>query len=146
MLEWQVTDNPQEEDIAVVFDGVFSFGRAQARAGNAKEIACFVRQNGVVIAGASGRTEFNRLFVSLLWVSEPLRHQGLAKRLLATLESHAIERGCTSAMIETLLEPAALLYRSQGYSVTAEVPECVGPFTRYIMLKRFNSGHAASSA
>lgn len=138
VLDWQVTDNPQAEDVAVISDGVFSFGRSQARGGNAQALACFVRQNDVIVAGASGRTEFNRLFISLLWVAEPLRHQGLAKKLLATLENHAVERGCTSAMIETLLEPAALLYKSQGYSIAAEIPECVGPFTRYIMLKQLN--------
>ena len=59
MLTWELTAIPEKADVARVDDGVFAHGRALAVGGNALPLACFVRELGELVAGGSGRTEFN---------------------------------------------------------------------------------------
>ena len=133
-LHWALEAAPDAADLAVVADGVTAHGRALARS-DARPIACFVRRQGRVVAGASGRTELQRLFVNYLWVDEPLRRQGLATTLLQRLEAAARERGCADATLETLSDEGAAWYGRRGWRVAALVPRHVGAFNRHILVK-----------
>ena len=134
-LTWTLDARVPEEDLKVIAEGVFSHGRAQARDGNAEPIACLVRDGLRVVAGGTGRTEYRRLFVSHLWVTEDLRRQGLARRILQALESEAVRRGCRDALIETLDDGVAAVYGRLGYRSVAVVTGYVGPFDRHILVK-----------
>lgn len=134
-LHWTLHREASADDLKVIADGVFSHGRAQAFDGQAEPIACLVRDGHRVVAGGSGRTEYGRLFVSALWVDEPLRGQGIGSRVLAELESEALRRGCRDALIETLDDRVAQLYARQGYQAVAVVAAYVGRFNRHIMIK-----------
>lgn len=134
-LTWTLTSAAHDDDLEVVANGVFSHGRAQARDGNAEPIACLVRDGARVVAGGTGRTEYRRLFVSHLWVAEDLRRRGIARRILLTLESEAVRRGCRDALIETLDDGVAALYGRWGYGTVSIVPAYVGPFNRHILVK-----------
>ena len=140
MQDWQVGRDLDPAVLRVVSDGVFQHGRALALAagGDAATLACIVREDGVVIAGASGRTEFARLFVEHLWVEAGRRGQGLGTQVLAALEAAAREAGCHDALIETLDARAARLYGRLGYVTLAVVPGYVGPFDRHILRKRLS--------
>lgn len=140
MVTWELTDSPDPDAAAAVAHGVLSHGRALAEGGRASDIACFVRDAGVVIAGATGRTEFGRLFVSYLWVTEARRGAGLGAQVLARLERGAVERGCASALIETLSDKVARLYEAQGYRAVACIRHYVGPFDRTVLLKSLADG------
>ena len=137
MLRWQVTDSPNPEDASA--EGVFSFGRSLAIGGEATPLACTLRENGLLVAGGVGRTEFARLFVSSLWVTQSRRGEGLGTEVLERMEAEARSRGCKDALVETLNDRVAELYARLGYRHVAVVDEYVGPFTRHIMLKTFNS-------
>jgi GNAT superfamily N-acetyltransferase len=134
-LAWTLGRDVSAADLEVVSNGVFAHGRAQAHDGNAEPISCLVRDADRVVAGGTGRTEYQRLFVSYLWVAEELRGKGIARRLLEALELEAAKRGCKDALIETLDDTVASLYRHLGYQSVAEVKGYVGRFNRHIMLK-----------
>ena len=134
MQSWRVVEHSNPEELAVISNGVFQHGRSLAVGGNARPVACLVSNEGEIIAGASGRTEFNRLFVSYLWITSALRGQGLGTQVLRRLEQEAQERGCADALIETLDEHTALFYQRLGYAVLSVVPY-VGPFRRHTLLK-----------
>ena len=138
-LTWTLDAQAPEDDLQVIAEGVFSHGRAQARDGNAEPLACLVRDGPRVVAGGTGRTEYRRLFVSHLWVAEDLRRQGLARRILQALESEAVHRGCSDALIETLDDGVAALYGRLGYRSVAVVSGYVGPFNRHILDKPLES-------
>ena len=146
MLAFELTLVPAAADMSIVSNGVLNHGRALAVDGKANPIACFVRNNGVVVAGAVGRTEYGRLFVNNLWVSEDHRSQGLGAGLLHHLECEANRLGCDSAMIETLNDRVAGLYSRCGYRTIATVNSYVGPFNRHIMLKVLSSARYHSAA
>ena len=59
--------------------------------------------------------------IKRMWVAEPARGLGIARRLLAALENDAVARGASTAHLETnkTLVEAIGLYRSAGY---VEVP------------------------
>lgn len=136
MRKWSIEHAPADEDLAVITAGVIEFGRAEAAGGNPKPIASFLREDNAIIAGATGRTEFERLFVSHLWVKEELRGTGLGTAALKSIEDAGCERGVRDSLIETLSDHNARLYRRCGYVEIASIPRYVGPFTKYVMLKK----------
>jgi diamine N-acetyltransferase len=142
-LRWSIGDALPRDDVQTVSARVLDYGRSLAADGNARLLACLVRDgSGAVVAGASGRTEHGRLFVNSLWVDEALRGTGIGTELLRRMEQAALSRGCHSAMLETLGERACALYRRVGYEPVAHVPGCVGPFDRVILLKPLERAEA----
>jgi GNAT superfamily N-acetyltransferase len=132
---WEITSSPSENDESVVSNGVFDHGRRLASDGKAQALACFLRVDGKVIAGGVGRTEYRRLFIMSVWVTESLRGQGIGSEIISRMEREAVARKCHDALIETLLEPNVRLYERLGYNSLARIPKYVGDFTRHIMLK-----------
>ena len=122
-------------DAARISDAVTAHGRAQVLDSNAEPIACGLYEDGRLIAGATGRTECQRLFVNYLWVDEHLRGQGLGSELLRQLEAQALRRGCLDALIETLSDRTADLYERLGYVCMAHVHDYIPGFTRHILIK-----------
>jgi len=135
MRTWAAGREFDEAELRIVADGVISHGRVLAADGHARPIACLLREGGAVVAGACGRTEYGRLFVQSLWVAPPLRRQGLGSEALARLEALAAAEGCRDAVIETLDDRVAALYRRVGYRAIAFIAGYVGPFNRHVLLK-----------
>jgi ribosomal protein S18 acetylase RimI-like enzyme len=133
-FEWSVEDSPTEADVQRIANGVLAHGRILSRS-DARPIACFIRAGGELLGGACGKTEFNRVFITYLWVEPSLRQQGLGSELLRRLEASAALRGCSDALIETLSDEVAGLYRRLGYAPLATIPNYVGVFTRHILRK-----------
>jgi len=141
MRTWRLVDEVSSADSSeaarLVSDGVVAHGRgvaALAGGGDATPLACFVHDDGALVAGLVGRTEFGRLFVHWLWVTAALRGQGLGSAVLARAEMEAQARGCADALIETLEAPTARLYERLGYRRVAVLPY-VGPFSRHTLIK-----------
>lgn len=102
-LHWTLQAEAPAEDLQVISEAVLSHVRAQAFDPDARPIACLVRDGDTLIAGGSGRTECQRLFVHYLWVAEEHRGEGLGSRILQELEAEATRRGCHDAIIGGLL-------------------------------------------
>ena len=134
-LEWHIGEQVPEEERDAIVEGVLSRGRAQAHDGNARPLACRVYEGSHLVAGGLGRTEYQRLFVTHLWVDEPLRGRGIGTRILLELEAEAARRGCQSSLIETLDDRVARHYQRLGYVPVAVITGYVGRFDRHIMLK-----------
>jgi GNAT superfamily N-acetyltransferase len=141
MREWLTGAQIADDQIQVIGAGVLHHGRAlsEAKGGLAGSIACVVMEHGLVIGGATGRTEFQRLFVSYLWVDVQSRGEGLGAEALHRIETLAVERGCVDALIETLDDDVAKWYARCGYRLIACLPEYCGPWGRHTLLKSFAS-------
>ena len=133
--QWATLEDVDPELVKAIENGVIEHGRRLASAGKAKPIVCVVRENDTLVAGASGRTEYTRLFINYLWVTEAIRSQGIGTELLNRIEAAARERDCTDALIETLDDRVASLYTRLGYQPIAVIPDYVGPFSRHILVK-----------
>ena len=58
--------------------------------------------------------------IKRLFIRQAYRGHGIAKRLLKTVENHAISQGCHTLFLDTriTLEPAVSLYRNAGFTIT----------------------------
>jgi ribosomal protein S18 acetylase RimI-like enzyme len=146
MREWTVVEHASESDLAALSEGVTTYGRSLALGGNARPIACLVHESQEIVAGGSGRTEFDRLFIAYLWVRDSLRSQGLGSEVLQKLENAARARGCSDALIETLNDRTANLYTRLGYESVARIPRYVGSFTKHVLVKTLDERRGENRA
>lgn len=132
---WRRDADLSQADLDAIREAVVIHGRQQAQGSDARDIACGLYEDGVLIAGAWGRTEFQRLYISYLWVAAERRGEGLGGELLRQVEAQALKRGCVDALIETLLDEAAAVFEHLGYACIAHLHDYVPGFTRHTLLK-----------
>ncbi len=130
--------DPCQHDVSILSPGVISHGRAEMGSGEPIKIGSFIREKGVVISGASGRIEFNRLYVDFLWTAENHRTQGLGKAILEALERAAQTHQCKDALIETLSDRTATYYKKQGYSTLGQINGYIPGLTKHTLIKTFS--------
>lgn len=135
MREWKRDRDVPSTDLEAIREGVIVHGRQQTQGSDAEDISCGLYEDGVLVAGAWGRTEFQRLYINYLWVAAEHRGQGLGGELLRQIEAQALKRGCADALIETLLDEVAEIYEHLGYACIAHVHDFVPGFTRHTLLK-----------
>lgn len=133
--DWRRDGAVPARDLDAIRDGVIAFGRQQAQGSDAQDIAVALYEGDELVAGASGRTEFQRLYVSYLWVDADRRGEGLGGDCLRQIEAMALRRGCVDALIETLSDETAELYEHLGYACIGHVHDFVPGFTRHTLLK-----------
>lgn len=74
--------------------------------------------------------------VATIAVVPEFRRQGIARRMMAMIQEHAIQRGANRILLEvrTTNESAIALYKSLGYAIIAERPNYYGPnLDAYVM-------------
>ena len=93
---------------------------------------------GKIIAGCvAARTVWSTAEVSILWVDEAYRKQGLGSQVLCAVEKEAKENGCTIIVLDTFDWQAKGFYEKNGYSVFGELKDCPKGHSRYCMSKSF---------
>jgi len=132
---WRRDGAVPSSDLDAIREGVIAFGRQQAQGSDASDIAVALYDGDLLIAGATGRTEFQRLYVNYLWVDADHRGQGLGGDCLRQIEAMALQRGCVDVLIETLLDEVADIYERLGYACISHVHDFVPGFTRHTLLK-----------
>jgi GNAT superfamily N-acetyltransferase len=133
--QWRRDEAVPPAALDEIRNGVIIHGRQQTQGSDARDIACALYEGDGLIAGAWGRTEFQRLYISYLWVQASRRGQGLGGDCLRQIEAMALRRGCVDALIETLLDEVAEIYEHLGYACIAHVHDFVPGFTRHTLLK-----------
>ena len=92
--------------------------------------------DGQIIAGCvAARTVWGTAEVSVLWVDEAYRKQGLGSEVLGAVESEVKENGCTIILLDTFDWQAKGFYEKNGYSVFGELKDCPKGHSRYYMSK-----------
>jgi len=88
---------------------------------------------GDVVAGIAARTTHDTLYIELLWVSHPLRKQGLGRRLVEMAEEIAVKRGCSR--VRVCCTDVVTFYEGLGYNVTGKLQQFPAGNTRYWLTK-----------
>ncbi len=89
-----------------------------------------------ICAGLLGDTYWGWLYISILWVREDLRGQGVGSRLLAGAERIAFERGCRNAHLETHDFQALNFYQKHGYGIFGQLKDLPKGHTKYFLNKK----------
>lgn len=132
---WQWDAQVPAAALAQIAAGVHIAEQQLSQGSDAQPMACALYEGDTLLAGASGRTEGQRLFVEQLWVRDALRGQGLAGDCLRRLEAQALRRGCVDAMAETLSDEVADLFEHLGYACIAHLHDYLPGLTRHTLLK-----------
>ena len=95
-----------------------------------------IDNDGKIIAGCvAARTVWGTAEVSVLWVDQAYRKQGLGSKVLGAVESEVKENGCTIILLDTFDWQAKDFYEKNGYSVFGELKDCPKGHSRYYMSK-----------
>ena len=136
-LTLQLTDAPDEADLAVVDAGLEASNRAAADLDAVQPLAVFARDaGGAVVGGLRARSWGRAAEIQQLWVHPDLRLRGLGQRLMETAEAALIGRGCTLAYLETFSWQAPWLYLRCGYEIAAQFEGMPRLGVKYVMHKR----------
>ncbi len=133
-----VEDDPGQEDVRVLSDGLTAHALPITRVPGFHRIAVFARDEGsAIVAGVAGTINWNWLHIGLVWVSEPLRRSGIGRRLIGEIERVAVERGCAHAHLDTFSYQARPFYERLGYRVFGVLEDYPSGQRRYFMQKDF---------
>ena len=114
-IEFELTFEPSDDDAAHLAQGLNNHAIDQLGEDGFRPVAILVRDNGVVLGGITGFLNWNWLQISLLWVDEQIRGEGLGSQLVERIETAARNEGCTHAHVSTFSFQATGFYKSQGY-------------------------------
>ncbi len=96
--------------------------------------------DGEVLGGLLGSIWGGWLHIKFVWVAEPARGRGHARRLVEAAEAYARKRGCAGANLETFSFQARPLYEKLGYEAFGELKDFPPGHTLYFMKKRLAGG------
>lgn len=74
-------------------------------------------ENWELLGGLTAYTHWNWLYISQIWVDEPLRGKGIGQQLVTAAEEEALKRGCRHAHLNTYDFQARGFYEKLGYTV-----------------------------
>ncbi len=130
-------ENANSADKQKIEDGLKAYNRRFVPADNFRELNIFVSdKNGEVLGGLLGATYWGWLYVSMLWLDESLRGEGLGTQLLTMAEIEAENRGCQHAHLDTMDFQALPFYQKLGYTVFGQLDDLPLGHTRYFLQKK----------
>jgi GNAT superfamily N-acetyltransferase len=135
-----LTEAPDDNESAVITEGLRAYNEAQAGYSDSRALAVLVRDSDTkkVVGGLLGRTSLGLLRVERFFLPEDLRRDRLGGRILAMAEKEGRQRGCTRAVLSTVHFQAPGFYLKQGWEVAARI-ECDPPgHTRFYMTKKLD--------
>ena len=135
-LNYELTREPDDADTRLLAAGLNRHAVAEIGEDGFKPVAILVRdENGVVRAGASAYINWNWLQVSLLWVADDLRGEGIGTELLSRIESVARHEGCDRAHVSTFSFQAAAFYEAHGFTSFATLDDYPPGYAKHFLKK-----------
>ena len=119
-----------------IVNRLIAFNESQAGPANSMDVLFVARgANDELLGGLIGYTQWNWLFVRILWVAEQARRSGLGSRLLKAAEKLALERGCDRVHLDTFDFQAPSFYQKHGYKIFGQLENYPNGHTRYFLQK-----------
>ena len=123
---------PDPLDMAFLEERMAEAAVSAAGVGEEQEFAVIVRDDGRIVAGASGAMWGGGCQVHVVWVDETVRHRGLGRDLMAEVERHALDRGCRLVMGLTYDVLIGDFYERLGYRTVGLIEDYpAGTSTRW---------------
>ena len=101
-----------------------------------RSLRIFLRDKGNQTVGGIAADLFGGwVYISLLWVDEKIRNQGLGSELLRRLEQEAVRLGCKYAHVDTYSFEAKPFYERAGYQVFGRLDDYPVGYCKYFLKK-----------
>ncbi len=118
-------------------EGMRRHTESQVPWGEYRDVTIVARDpEGVVTGAALGEAGRGWLHVSVVWVDEGFRGQGIGRRLMEAVEEAGIAQGCRAAYLDTFSYQARPFYERLGYEVFGTLDDYPPGHQRYFMRKR----------
>lgn len=132
----EVLQNPEKELIDYLDKKIADFNWVNWEVSERLPLAVQIKDdNGIVIAGAAGRTFGDWLLINTLWVSDELRGQHMGSQVLGEIEAAGKKRGCIKCLLDTLNFQAMPFYEKHGYKTQWIQKDYPKTGCKYFMLK-----------
>jgi GNAT superfamily N-acetyltransferase len=131
-----IEDDPSDDAVRALEAGLRDHGVPVTGTPGFDPIGVFARDaSGRVVAGASGRINWNWLHIGLVWVSPALRGQGAGRQVIAAIERAARDRGCTHVHLDTFSYQARPFYEKLGYQLFGVLEDYPPGHRRFFLRK-----------
>jgi GNAT superfamily N-acetyltransferase len=90
-----------------------------------------------VVGGITANAFGGWVYISLLWVDESCRNQGIGTQLLNQMEQEAIRLGCKHGHVDTYNFEAKPFYQRAGYEVFAVLEDYPAGHQKFFLKKDF---------
>ena len=134
-----IETEPSHADVEALGDGLSEHTIPLIGSSGFKPLAVLARDDeGELIGGAYGFVNWQWIQISLLWVSEDHRGDGLGSTILNAIEDAVRERGCSNAHLDTFSFQARPFYEQHGYEIFAEIDGYPSGHSRYFLRKKLD--------
>jgi GNAT superfamily N-acetyltransferase len=135
-LAFSVETSPAARDIEALAQGLTEHALPVTGTPGFRPLSVLARNPaGALVGGVHGQVNWSWLHIALFWVATDRRHQGLGSRLLAAIETAALERGCSQAHLDTFSYQARPFYERHGYRLFATLEDYPRGQQRYFLRK-----------
>lgn len=139
-LTLELDEQPSEDDLRELVDGVRSYNRAITSNERPRAVACFLRDDaGHIVGGAHGDLWGRSVHIAAMWVAERHRGKGHGSALLKAVESYAASQGHVVSYLETTSFQARPFYEGLGYRVFGELEGIAEGCTLFFLRKDLGS-------
>ncbi len=138
MTDFEITDTISSHDMTAIETAVNAYKSGQGfLPGDERDLAILKRgAGGRIVAGLTGKTNWNWLRITLLWVEPAYQRQGLGRQLMQAAEEEAINRGCHSAYLYTLSFQSPEFYERLGYRQFVAMHDLPNDHQRFGFMKQ----------
>ncbi len=134
-MEIQTIEHPNENELEPIVNGVMEYGLSQVNGVRPRKWAFHAKNNGELIAGATGRDHYSQFYLDNIWVKEEYRSRGIGTSIHEKVTACAKRCGCRRVQLNTLNPKAVTLYQRLGYEILAEIDDYADGFKLYYMAK-----------
>jgi GNAT superfamily N-acetyltransferase len=139
-LEMVFEPLPSEALTRFLTDNVINDNKVKTGISTWHPVGFFLKNaRGEWLGGVTGYIWGGWFHVDFLWVTEPLRRQGHASRLMDAAEAMAVERGAHTATLETHSFQAPDFYLKRGYSVFGRLDDYPLGHTKLFLRKQLSN-------
>ncbi|MDX9689575.1 MAG: GNAT family N-acetyltransferase [Proteobacteria bacterium] len=137
-LFFDIKDHIDPEEDAFLLKGLIANALERSSPPYSEQaLSIIVRDDaGHIIAGLTGKTFWNWLYIDTIWVEKEQRKSGLGRQLVEKAEREAITRGCHSAYLWTEDFEGEGFYPKLGYQQFVEKADFPNGHRRIGFMKR----------
>lgn len=133
-------NNASSDEKEIINHGLKDYNTAHFGYEDGKPLNLFIQnENDEIVGGLLGYTYWDFLAVDIFWLDESVRGQGFGEKMLAMAEGEAVNRGCTTAHLDTFEFQAPHFYEKYGYEQWGELNGYAGRFKRIYYQKRLKN-------
>lgn len=135
-LRTEIHDRENSDDAKEICKNLIAYNEEHCSREDWREVTITLRDDqGKLVGGLAGHSDWGWMFVKWLWIDEKCRGQNLGTRLMQLAEEEAKRRKCRHIWLDTFSFQARGFYEKLGFTIFGELDEYPPGFQRYFLKK-----------